>query len=245
MINALVARKRHSDSTIKPSVKLLLIEDSKRLSLTLARGLRKAGYSVDFSGDGREGLWLAESNDYDVIILDLMLPALDGLTLLERLRRTRNTHVLILTAKDTVADRVAGLQKGADDYLVKPFAFEELLARVQALCRRAYGRKTPLLAIGLLRIDLAKKQAYCEGRLLELSPREFMLLEYLALRQGELVSRVEIETHIYDERAEPMSNVVDSAICILRRKIGCPLIHTRRGAGYILDALAQNEIAAS
>ncbi len=216
-------------------MKLLLIEDSRRLRNSLVPGLRKAGYSVDATGDGSEGLWLAESNDYDVIILDLMLPTLDGLTLLQRLRRAKDTHVLILTARDTVQDRVQGLQAGADDYLVKPFAFEELLARVQALCRRNYRHKTNHLVIGPLEIDLAKRSARCDGAPVELSAREFMLLEYLALRRGELVNRTEIEEHIYDDLVEPMSNVVDSAICILRKKLKHPLIHTRRGLGYILE----------
>ena len=216
-------------------VRLLLIEDSKRLLSSLGRGLRKAGYSVDATGDGKEGLWFAESNDYDVIVLDLMLPAMDGLTVLQRLRKQKDTHVLILTAKDTVADRVQGLQRGADDYLVKPFAFEELLARLQALCRRSYRRKDPRLVIGPLEIDLAGKSASCDGEPIELSSREFMLLEYLAMRQGELVTRTEIEQHIYDEQVEPMSNVVDSAICLLRKKIRHPLIQTRRGLGYILQ----------
>jgi DNA-binding response OmpR family regulator len=128
-------------------MKVLLIKDSKRLSATLARGLRNAGYCVDASGDGQEGLWLAESCDYDVIILDLMLPTLDGLTVLERLRRKKNTHVLILTARNGLEDRVKGLRNGADDYLVKPFAFEELLARIEALCRRAYGQKARLTPV--------------------------------------------------------------------------------------------------
>jgi DNA-binding response OmpR family regulator len=216
-------------------VKILLVEDSKRLRTSLASGLRKAGFSVDATGDGSEGLWLAESNNYDVLVLDLMLPTLDGLTLLGKLRRAKDTHVLILTAKDTVQDRVRGLRAGADDYLIKPFAFEELVARVQALCRRGYGRKTSRLVVGPLEIDLAKKSAVCAGAPLDLSAREFALLEYLALRQGELVSRSEIEEHIYDDLAEPMSNVVDSAVCILRRKLKRPLIHTRRGLGYILE----------
>jgi DNA-binding response OmpR family regulator len=216
-------------------VRLLLIEDSKRLLSSLVRGLRKAGYSVDATGDGREGLWSAESTDYDVIVLDLMLPSMDGLTLLQRLRKQKDTHVLILTAKDTLEDRVRGLQMGADDYLIKPFAFEELLARVQALCRRSYRRKNPSLVIGPLEIDLAKKSARCDGEPLELSSREFMLLEYLAMRRGELVTRPEIERHIYDELVEPMSNVVDSAICVLRKKIRHPLIQTRRGLGYVLE----------
>ena len=219
---------------------LLLIEDSPRLQASLGRGLRKAGYVVDVRGDGNDGLWLAQSNRYDVIILDLMLPGLEGLSLLRRLRAEQNaTHVLILTAKDTVEDRVTGLQTGADDYLIKPFAFEELLARVQALCRRSYQRKNPKIDIGDLEIDTAARVVRRKGKPIELTPREFMLLEYLAFRRGHIVSRTEIETHIYSDSAEVMSNVIDSAVCILRKKItpsgAKPLIHTRRGMGYVLE----------
>src|SRR5258706_1813683 len=134
-------------------MRVLLVEDSERLLRSVSRGLKKSGYAVDAISDGKEALWLAESNDYDVIVLDIMLPGLDGLTILERLRKAkRTTHVLLLTARDTIEDRVRGLQMGADDYLVKPFAFEELLARVQALCRRSYGQKSSQLAIGALAI---------------------------------------------------------------------------------------------
>lgn len=219
---------------------LLLIEDSTRLQTSVGRGLRKAGYAVDITGDGNEGLWLAESNEYDTIILDLMLPGLDGLSLLRRLRAAKNAaHVLILTAKDTVENRVTGLQTGADDYLVKPFAFEELLARVQALCRRSYQRKNPRIAIDDLEIDTAARVAIRDGKTIDLTPREFMLLEYLSLRRGQVVSRIEIEAHIYSESADLMSNAVDSAICVLRKKISrpgaSPLIHTRRGMGYVME----------
>src|SRR5882762_8770010 len=149
-------------------MRLLLIEDSTRLQASVARGLRKAGYAVDVSGDGEEGLWLAESNEYDATILDLMLPKLDGLTLLRRLREKQNgTHVLILTAKDTVENRVNGLQAGADDYLIKPFAFEELLARVQALCRRSYQRKNPRITAGDLEIDTAARIALRRGKVID------------------------------------------------------------------------------
>jgi DNA-binding response OmpR family regulator len=220
---------------------LLLIEDSIRLQSSVGRGLRKAGYAVDVTGDGEEGLWLAQSNRYDVIILDLMLPGIDGLTLLRRLRAKHNgTHVLILTAKDTLEDRVAGLQTGADDYLIKPFAFEELLARVQALCRRSYHRKNPKIEIGDLEIDTAARLVWRKGKPIDLTAREFMLLEYLALRRGHVVSRTEIEAHIYSDSTEVMSNVVDSAVCLLRRKITlpgtAPIIQTRRGMGYILES---------
>jgi DNA-binding response OmpR family regulator len=221
-------------------MRLLLIEDSARLQSSVGRGLRKAGYAVDVSGDGEDGLWLAESNEYDVIILDLMLPKLDGLALLRRLREKQNgTHVLILTARDTVENRVNGLQAGADDYLIKPFAFEELLARVQALCRRSYHRKNPKIGIGDLEIDTAARVATRKGKTIELTPREFTLLEYLAVRCGEVVSRSEIEAHIYPDAADLMSNTVDSAICILRKKLGLSgvstRIQTRRGMGYVIE----------
>ena len=223
------------------AVRILLVEDSKRLQTSVGRGLRRVGYAVDVTGEGREGLWMAESNNYDVVILDLMLPGMDGLSILHKLRAKQNaTHVLVLTAKDAVEDRVHGLDAGADDYLVKPFAFEELLARVQALCRRSYERKNPVIVIGDLQINTATRKATCGGKTIDLTAREFMLLEYLALRRGEVVSRSEIEAHIYADSVELMSNVVDSAICILRKKItppgAAPLIHTRRGSGYALES---------
>lgn len=222
-------------------MRLLLVEDSIRLQRTLASALRRSGYAVDIAGDGEEGLWLAESNDYDVIILDILLPKRDGLDVLRTLRAHHKlTHVLLLTARDTVNDRVAGLEAGADDYLIKPFALEELLARVQALCRRAYGSKQPRLVVTDLEIDPAALRVRRAGQPIELTSREYQLLEYLARRHGEVVSRSEIEAHIYDGKVDPMSNVVDSAICTLRKKIAVPgasrpLIHTRRGLGYVLE----------
>jgi DNA-binding response OmpR family regulator len=221
-------------------MRLLLVEDSVRLQRSVGRGLRQAGYAVDITGDGEEGLWLAESNQYDAIILDLMLPRADGLTLLRNLRRKQNgTHVLIFTAKDTVQNRVDGLQAGADDYLTKPFAFEELLARIQALCRRSYNQKRSKIEIGQLQIDTAARSASWNGTPIPLTAREFMLLEYLAFRRGHVISRTEIETHIYAESTDLMSNTVDSAICILRKKLSAAgagaLIHTRRGMGYMMD----------
>jgi DNA-binding response OmpR family regulator len=222
-------------------VRILVVEDSVRLRRSIETALEKSGYAVDATGDGREGLSLAEATDYDAIVLDIMLPGLDGLSLLQRLRaQGRPTHILLLTAKDTVQDRVHGLDAGADDYLVKPFALEELLARVAALCRRTYGRKHPRLVIADLEIDTAAKQVFRAGQAITLKPREYALLEYLALRHGEVVSRREIETHIYDSRVDTSSNVVDSAISVLRKRIAQPgsppLIHTRHGLGYILKA---------
>lgn len=220
---------------------LLLIEDSPRLQASIGRGLRKAGYALDITGDGEEGLWLAQTTPYDTIILDLMLPKLDGLSLLRKVRTAQNAvHVLILTARDTVENRVIGLQAGADDYLIKPFAFEELLARVQALCRRTYQRKNPRITVGDLEIDTAGRIARRGARAIELTPREFKLLEYLALRRGQLVSRSEIEAHIYPDATDLMSNAVDSAVCTLRKKIASPgarpSIQTRRGMGYVLES---------
>jgi DNA-binding response OmpR family regulator len=221
-------------------MRVLLVEDSERLRRSVGTALRRSGYAVDETGDGNEGLWLAKGNEYDAIILDIMLPGLDGLSMLKRLREEgKLTHILLLTAKDTVADRVRGLQMGADDYLVKPFALEELLARVQTLCRRNYGHKDARVVVGDLEIDLGKKTATRSGQAIELGPREYALLEHLALRRGEVVTRREIEEHIYDGDADPMSNVVDSAICLLRKKLGTsrggPLIRTRRGMGYVLE----------
>ena len=220
-------------------MKILFIEDSKRLQVAVGKGLRISGYAVDMAADGKEGLYLAEINNYDVIILDLMLPEIDGLTILKKLRsQGEDVHILILTARDTLEDRVKGLQLGADDYLTKPFAFDELLARIQALIRRRYNAKNPIIQIGSLQVNTAVKTVARNGQNIPLAPREYMLLEFMAIRKGKLISRAEIEKRIYDERVNPMSNVVDSAICNLRKKINLPgqpdIIHTRRGLGYII-----------
>ncbi len=221
-------------------MKILLVEDSQRLQKAIVTGLKKSGYVVDATGDGEEGLWFAESHDYDVIILDIMLPKMDGLTILNRLReKGRDVFVLMLTAKDTLEDKLAGLKLGADDYLVKPFAFEELLARIQALVRRKYGAKKNSILIKDLEIDLSSRSVLRNGRGINLLPREYALLEFLALNKGALVTRTQIEQHIYDEQVSPLSNVVDSAICTLRKKVDTPggssIIQTRRGMGYIIE----------
>jgi len=220
-------------------MRLLLIEDSERLRRSLVAGLRSAGYAVDTEADGETGLWRAQEIPYDVILLDLMLPAVPGLEVLKQLRaRGSKAHVLILTARDAVDDRVKGLRAGADDYLPKPFAFEELLARVEALCRRAYGRKEPRLEVADLVIDRAARTVTRGGTPVTLAPREFGLLEFLALRACEVVSRTAIEAHLYDDNADLMSNSVEAAVYALRRKIQpagtAPLLHTRRGHGYVL-----------
>ncbi len=220
-------------------MRLLIVEDYKPLCDSLVKGFREADFAVDFTGDGKEGLWYAKSNEYDVIILDIMLPSLDGLSILKQLREIGNTtHILILTAKDTLEDKVKGLETGADDYLVKPFAFKELLARVRALVRRNYKTKCAQLSIEDLHIDLNKQQVYRNDRRISLTPREYALLEYLAMRAGEIVTRTNIWEHVYEFNSSASSNVVDVYIGYLRKKLerkGRPaLIHTIRGRGYML-----------
>ena len=218
---------------------LLLVEDSRRLQEAVSDGLRRSGYAVDVAGDGEAALAHARHHDYDVIVLDLMLPKLDGMTVLKRLRDERNhAHVLILTAKDAVEDRVLGLKSGADDYLIKPFAFDELLARVGALVRRRYDEKDPVLRVGSLAIDTVAQRVKLAGDELVLSPREYALLEYLAFRKDQVVTRREIEGHLYGQGHLPVSNAVDRVVCTLRRKIDSDsagsLLATRRGQGYVL-----------
>jgi DNA-binding response OmpR family regulator len=221
-------------------MRLLVVEDYLPLRKSLGQGLREAGFAVDATGDGEEGLWYARTGDYDAIVLDLMLPKLDGLTILSCLRKEGiRTHVLILTAKDTLGDRVRGLDEGADDYLVKPFAFEELLARVRALVRRNYDSKASVIWAGDLEIDTTARRVRRGGRVIELTAREYALLELLARRANQVVTRTEIWEHLYDFASEATSNVVDVYIALLRKKIEAggarPLIHTRRGMGYILE----------
>lgn len=219
-------------------MKLLLVEDMIYLRDSVATGLRKGGYAVDVASDGEEGLWMAESGDYDVLILDIMLPKLDGLTLLTRFREQGGEALaLMLTAKDTLKDKVDGLKTGADDYLVKPFAMEELEARVEALCRRRYNIRQTLIESEDLKIDLAAKEARKGDEVIGFKPREYRILEYLAMRRGEVVSRLEIEAKIYGDTDEVRSNTIESAISSIRRKLSdsethCP-IETRVGLGYI------------
>jgi len=233
-----------SKSSFAPTIRemrVLLVEDSRGLREKIALALKRSGYAVDATGDGAEGLEMAQDHEYDAAILDIMLPSLDGLSILKRLRGEQiETPVMFLTARDGIEDRVTGLRSGADDYLVKPFALEELLARVEALCRRSYRKTSNEVQVADLKIDLAGKRATRSGVPLDLTAREFALLEYLMLREGQVVSRTQIEDHIYDDLVSPMSNVVDSAVCALRRKIAVdspskPLIHTRRGQGYVLE----------
>ena len=222
-------------------MRLLLIEDYRPLQKSLAKGLREAGFAIDVTGDGEEGLWYATGNEYDVIILDLMLPGLDGLSILKKLRaKGGQSHVLILTAKDTLEDRVTGLDLGADDYLVKPFEFRELLARIRALLRRSYRKKNPHIKVQDLQFDLTAQRVWRGREEIQLTPREYALLEYLAMRAGEPVSRTDIWEHVYEFKSIASSNVVDVYIGYLRKKVEQPdkphLIRTVRGRGYTLGA---------
>jgi len=215
-------------------MRVLVVEDYAPVRNAVVEGLTENGFAVDSSSDGEEGLWYAEQNPYDVIVLDLMLPKRDGMSVLAALRKAGSTvPVLVLTAKDGIDDRVRGLDTGADDYLVKPFAFAELLARVRALVRRRYT-STPVIHVRDLAIDTTKRAVVRGGEVVALSAREYALLEYLAMRAGELVTRTEIWEHVYDFHSEAQSNVVDVYIGYLRKKLGSEVIQTRRGQGYVL-----------
>jgi DNA-binding response OmpR family regulator len=225
--------------TEEASMRLLLVEDFDALRDELARGLGEQGYAVDATGDGAEAWWYLTSNTYDLVILDLMLPGKSGLQILHDLReQKKDMPVLVLTAMDAVEDRVRGLDLGADDYLTKPFAVAELLARVRSLVRRGHGVHRTVLACADLRIDTAARMVHRGGQEVALTPREFSLLEFLAMRLGEVVTRAELWEHLYAFESEATSNVLDAHVARLRRKISPPglsqLIHTRRGIGYLL-----------
>jgi len=220
-------------------VRVLLIEDHKPILRSLRQGLEEEGFAVDVAADGEEGDFKARTANYDVIILDLMLPKIDGLTLLQNWRRSGlSTHVLVLTARDALDDKVKGLDLGADDYLTKPFQLEELLARLRALIRRGHQVKDPILRIWDLEIDTAARTVKRASQPIHLTPREYALLQFLAFHRGKVVSRSMIWEHLYDEHDENTSNVVDVYIRYLRTKIdkgfNPPLILTRWGEGYLL-----------
>jgi two-component system OmpR family response regulator len=221
-------------------MRILLVEDDKKIASFVMKGLKQAGFAVDLAINGEDALHQALIAPYDAAIIDLMLPKLDGLQLIEELRRQKiNTPVLILSAKRSVDDRVRGLQKGGDDYLTKPFAFSELLARIQALIRRAQGSVEPTsLIIGDLSLDLLSRKVIRSGKPLDLQPREFALLEYLMRNAGHVVSKTMIMEHVWDYHFDPETNVVEARVCRLRDKIDREfdkkLIHTIRGVGYVL-----------
>ena len=222
-------------------MRILLVEDYGPLRLSIAERLRESGFIVDDTADGKEGLWYAQENTYALAILDIMLPGLDGIELLKRLRKAgKDCSVLMVTAKDGIQDRVAGLDAGADDYLVKPFALEELMARVRALVRRGHNIKDSIIRIGDLEVNTKRRSASRAGEEIELTSKEFALLELLALRAGEVVRRSDVWEQLYDFNQDVESNVVDVYIAHLRKKLEKEgmkkLIHTRRGEGYIREA---------
>ncbi len=216
-------------------MRVLVVEDDADLLRALVQAFREEGYAVDQAADGEEGLYKATSWEYDAIVLDLMLPRLDGREVLRRLRRTHKTPVLILTARDAVGDRVQGLDAGADDYLVKPFALSELLARLRALTRRAAGEAHPLLHIGDVVIDTAAHTVTQAGVSVTLTAREYALVELLALHRGKLVTRSMIYDHLFDEDDDSLSNLVEVHVFNVRKKLGKDFVQTRRGQGYLVD----------
>ncbi|MFT3990460.1 MAG: response regulator transcription factor [Luteolibacter sp.] len=216
-------------------MRLLIIEDDPLLLRSLAAGMREENYAVDTATDGEDGLHKALTADYDCILLDGMLPVFDGWELLRRLRKTKATPVLMLTARDAVTDRVRGLDQGADDYLTKPFDSEELLARVRALIRRSSGHANNLIHIGEATIDTAARSVTLRGGSIPLTPREYALVEYLASHAGTVVSRSELYEHLFDEDDDTLSNLLDVHVSNVRKKLGADFISTRRGHGYCIE----------
>jgi two-component system OmpR family response regulator len=222
-------------------MRILIVEDDAITASFIMKGLKQAGFVVEHAYDGEEGLHLASTASYDAAVVDIMLPKLDGIMLIEELRRRKvTTPIIILSAKGTVDDRVKGLRAGGDDYLIKPFVFSELLARIQSLIRRANSISEPTtLTMGDLMIDLLKRKVLRAGKEVELQPREFALLEYLMRNKGMVVSKTMIMEHVWDYNFDPQTNVVEARICRLRDKIDRPFdnkfIHTIRGVGYVLE----------
>ncbi len=216
-------------------MRILIVEDEADLLTSLAQALREEGYAVDVAPDGEEGLYKAESWEYDAIVLDVMLPRLDGWQVLERLRRTKKTPVLMLTARDASRDRVRGLDTGADDYVVKPFDLRELLARLRALIRRAVGQTRNVIELGTVVIDTAARRLTRDGQPVALTAREYAIVEYLALHRGEVVTRTALYEHLFDEEDSTLSNLLDVHVSNLRKKLGAELITTRRGQGYCIE----------
>ncbi len=216
-------------------MRILVVEDDEILANMLKEGLIEEGYAVDVAYSGDDGFYMAESMPYDVIILDLMLPEMDGFTILEKLREKNiEIPVLVLTAKDSIDDKVKGLDKGADDYITKPFEFSELLARIRALIRRASGNRSPIIKVKNIEIDTASREVYKDGKRIPLSSKEYAILLYLVTNRGKVVSREELMEHIYDWEKSIESNVIDVYVNFLRKKLNKDLIETVRGVGYII-----------
>ena len=221
------------------AMRILLVEDDPRIARFVSQALREQAYAVDASADGEDALYKASVNDYDAVILDVLIPGRDGFEVCRELRSTGSSvPVIMLTARDTIDDRVEGLDTGADDYLTKPFDFRELLAHIRALLRRGQNLQPEIIRVDDLEIDTRTRQVKRGGRGVYLTAKEYALLEYFARRAGDVVSRGDIAEHVWDENFDPLSNLIDVNINRLRRKVddgfAVPLIHTRRGEGYML-----------
>jgi two-component system OmpR family response regulator len=216
-------------------MRVLAVEDEPDLLGSLMKALREDGYAVDGAPDGEDGLYKAESYDYDAIVLDIMLPGIDGWELLRRLRKTKKTPVLMLTARDAVRDRVRGLDTGADDYLVKPFELAELLARLRALIRRSASQAQARLEIGSVVIDTAARTVTRNGEVVTLTAREYALVEFVALHRSKVVTRTTLYEHLFDETDDTLSNLLDVHVSNIRKKLGHEFITTRRGHGYSIE----------
>lgn len=226
-------------------MRVLVVEDERALRNLLVQALREDGHAVDWAEEGTDAAHKALGSPYDLVVLDVMLPGMDGWEILSKLRREKSTPVLFLTARDTVEDRVKGLDLGADDYLVKPFALTELLARVRALGRRRQGTGSPTIQLGITTIDTNSRTVRRGGETVPLTAREYAILELLTARRGELVTKSDIYDHVFDDQDDSLSNLVEVHVSHLRKKLGKELIQTRRGHGYRIPAegetLSENE----
>lgn len=216
-------------------MRILVVEDEPDLARALRKAIQEEDMVCDVAADGEAGLFNLRSWDYDAVILDLMLPKVDGWNLLRDLRSRKSTPVLILTARDATPDKVKGLDSGADDYLTKPFKLDELIARLKALIRRSAGHPAPVIRVGPVEIDTAKRLVRKHGQVVPLAPKEFALVELLAFNRGKLVTRTAIYEHIYDENDSSLSNVVDVYVSNIRKKLGPDFVETRRGHGYVVN----------
>jgi two-component system OmpR family response regulator len=216
-------------------MRILIVEDEPDLLRSLAQALREEGYAVDTASDGEDGFYKAENYDYDAIVLDVMLPKMDGWEILKQLRKIKKTPVLMLTARDQSRDRVRGLDTGADDYVIKPFDLEEIFARLRALIRRSANKTSNEIEIGDVKIDLALRNVLLKQNAVELTAREYALVEFLALHRGELVTRTQLYEHLFDENESSLSNLLDVHVSNVRKKLGAEFIVTRRGHGYCIE----------
>ena len=216
-------------------MRILIVEDEPDLLRSLALVLREEGYAVDAANNGEDGLFNVETYDYDAIVLDVMLPKMDGWEILRRVRKIKKTPVLMLTARDQPRDRVRGLDAGADDYVIKPFDLSEIFARLRALIRRSANKTTNVIEIGDVQIDTAARRVSLKGKPAELTAREYSLVEFLALHRGDIVTRTQLYEHLFDESENSLSNLLDVHVSNVRKKLGAEFIVTRRGHGYCIE----------